>query len=252
MFVDDADLTTAADNAKTSGTEMIQKMQALMTHWCGCIRATGGYSAPNKTRWFLISSYWTGSDWEYETKDSLPGEIYLKNEESNEYTVSREEPTTAFKSLGVPLDLANRSRDSFNAIVEICQTFAAQIRTAKCDKTSCLNVFNTSVMPSLSYRMIATQFSEEEWNKAIRPAIRATMNAAGMAKNIAHAIFYGPLEYQGIGVQNPFFLQGIIHVTTLLNEGACDSSTGELLRANAELFRVEMGIPFLLTSTKYD
>ena len=38
------------------------------------------------------------------------------------------------------------------------------------------------------------------------------MNAAGMAKNIAHAIFYGPLEYQGIGVQNPYILQGIIHI----------------------------------------
>ena len=73
-----------------------------------------------------------------------------------------------------------------------------------------------------------------------------------MAKNIAHAIFYGPLEYQGIGVQNPYFLQGIIHIITFLNKGACDSSTGELLRANAEFFRVEMGIPFSLTNTKYD
>ena len=78
------------------------------------------------------------------------------------------------------------------------------------------------------------------------------MNAAGMAKNIAHVIFYGPLEYQGIGVQNPYILQGIIHITTFLNEGACDSSTGELLRANAELFRVEMGIPFSLTITEYN
>ena len=35
-------------------------------------------------------------------------------------------------------------------------------------------------------------------------------------------------------------------------EGACDSSTGKLLRANAEFFQVEMGIPFFLTNTKYD
>ena len=41
-------------------------------------------------------------------------------------------------------------------------------------------------------------------------------------------------------------------MTTLLNEGACDSSTGKLLRANAELFRVEMGIPVSHTRTKYD
>ena len=54
--VDDTDLVTAARNVCTSGVEMIQKIQALMTEWCGCIRATGGYIAPAKTRWFLIFS----------------------------------------------------------------------------------------------------------------------------------------------------------------------------------------------------
>ena len=91
--------------------------------------------------------------------------------------------------------------------------------------------------------MIATQFSEQQWNTAIRPAIRVTCNAAGMAKNIAYVLFYSPLEYQGIGVQ---------HIITFLNKGACNSSTGELLRANAELFRVEMGILLLFTKTNYN
>ena len=60
-FVDNADLTTAASNAHTSVTEMIHKMHALMTHWCGCIRAIGGYIAPVKTRWFLISFFLDGN-----------------------------------------------------------------------------------------------------------------------------------------------------------------------------------------------
>ena len=106
------------------------------------------------------------------------------------------------------------------------------MNNAKCNKTSCLNIFNTSVMPTLSYRMIATQFTEQQRNKAIHPAIRATCNAADMAKNLPHAILYGPLDYQGIGVKNSFFLQGIIHIITFSNEAACNSSTGKLLRPN--------------------
>ena len=51
--------------------------------------------------------------------------------------------------------------------------------------------------------MIATQFTEQQWNKAIRPAIRVTRNATGMAKNFAHAVLFGPLVYQGIGVKIP-------------------------------------------------
>ena len=152
------------------------------------------------------------------------------------YTVSREEPTKAFESLGVETDLANCSSDALESVTKICQVFSTQMNNAKCNKTSCLNAFNTSFMPTLSYRMIATQFTEQQWNKAIRPAIRATCNEAGMVKNIAHIVLYGPLEYQGIRVKNPFFLQGIIHIIAFVNEAACNSSTGELLQSNAEFF----------------
>mmetsp|Transcript_40850 Transcript_40850/g.46070 ORF Transcript_40850/g.46070 Transcript_40850/m.46070 type:complete len:154 (+) Transcript_40850:660-1121(+) len=145
----------------------------------------------------------TGTNWEYETKDSLPGDITLTDQDDNEYTVSREEPTNTFESLGEPTDLANQSSDSLDAVTKICQVYSTQMNNAKCNKTSCLNAFNTSFMPTLSYRMTATQFIEKQWNKAIRPAIRATCNAVGMAENIAHAILYEPLEYQGIGVQKP-------------------------------------------------
>ena len=37
-----------------------------------------------------------------------------------------------------------------------------------------------------------------------------------------------------------------------MTEAVCNSSTGKLLRYSAENFRVEIGIPFSLTSTPYD
>ena len=47
-------------------------------------------------------------------------------------------------------------------------------------------------MPSLAYTMIATQFTEHPWNNLISPVIQATLNAAGVVRNIAHAVLYGP------------------------------------------------------------
>ena len=78
------------------------------------------------------------------------------------------------------------------------------------------------------------------------------MQCCRYVKNFPHAILYGPLEYQGIGVKNPYLLQGIIHIITFLNEAACNSSTNELLQTNAEFFRVKIGIPLSPTSTNYD
>ena len=56
-------------------------------------------------------------------------------------------------------------------------------------------------MPSLSYRMIGTQFTEQQWYKAIAPIIRVICNAAGMTKNFARTILLRPQEYQGIDVK---------------------------------------------------
>ena len=173
--------------------------------------------------------FWTGTNWEYKTRDSFPVDITLPDQDGNMYTVNREEPPKAFEYLGVETDLANRSSDALVNVTKICQEYSTQMNNAKCNKTSCLNAFNTTFIPTLSYIMSATQFTKQQWNKAVRPAIRMIFNAAGMAKNIAHAILYEPLKYQGIGVKNPYFLQGIIHIIAFLNEAACNSSTGELL-----------------------
>ena len=74
-------------------------------------------------------------------------------------------------------------------------------------------------MPTLLYCMMTTQFTEKQWNKAIPPAIQATMNAAGIAKNIAHVIFYCSIKYQGIGVQIPTSYKALFTLFVFLNKG---------------------------------
>ena len=107
-------------------------------------------------------------------------------------------------------------------------------------------------MPSLSYKMIVTQFTEHQWNNMISPTIQATLNATSIVCNLAHTVLYGSKDYQGLSVKNPFFLHEIIYTIAFLNEAVCNSSTGQLLRANAKAFRVEIGIPFAFTSTPYN
>mmetsp|Transcript_6717 Transcript_6717/g.7790 ORF Transcript_6717/g.7790 Transcript_6717/m.7790 type:complete len:98 (+) Transcript_6717:599-892(+) len=90
-----------------------------------------------------------------------PGDITLPNQDGNLYTVSREEPTTAFESLDAELDLANTSSNALDNVTLIYQEYFTQMNNTKCNKTYYLNVFNTSFMPTLSYRMIATQITEQ-------------------------------------------------------------------------------------------
>ena len=95
-------------------------------------------------------------DWQYHTKDTLPGDIALPDQNGDLYTVTREEPTSAFVSLDFENPLSGGDAAAGVGISGEAHVFASQMGTAQCDKTSCLNAFNTSFMPSLAYKMIAT------------------------------------------------------------------------------------------------
>ena len=118
-------------------------VQALMFDWWSSIWVTWQLIIPAKTRWFLVSFFWNSNAWEYETKDSLSGVLILPDKDGHLYTVNREDPTTPFKSLGLQIDLANTSSKAFDNVTDECKKKSTQINNAKCDKTSCLNAFNT-------------------------------------------------------------------------------------------------------------
>ena len=105
-----------------------------------------------------MSSFWDGTGWQYKTKDSLPGDITLPDKDGNLYTVSREEPTTVFESLGLRIHLANTLSNALDDVTHVCQEFFTKLNNAKCNKSSCLKTFNTSFMSTLSFRMIDTQY----------------------------------------------------------------------------------------------
>ena len=122
----------------------------------------GGLTTQTKTRWFAIAFWFNGLDWQYHTKASLPGDIILPNKDGNMYTGSREEPSEAYESLGLQIDLCGISTTALDDVTNICQEFSTQMISTKCNQTSSLNAFNTSFMPTLSYRMVAIQFIEQQ------------------------------------------------------------------------------------------
>ena len=118
------------------------------------------------------------------------------------------------------------------------EIFAAQVRKNWFNKTAVIRTFQYSFMPSLSYSMVVTNFSENEWKQIISTSVRATINSAGMVRNIPHTIFYVPEKYQGLNMYHPYFLPEITHVMILIQESVSQYQTYILLGACAESFRV--------------
>ena len=106
---------------------MIARFQAMINCWNGGICATGGLIAPEKTRWFLISFFWDGTDWQYHTKDSLPGDIFFPDKNGDLYTVTREEPTSAFVSLCFDNPLSGGDAATGEVIWDAANVFEVQM-----------------------------------------------------------------------------------------------------------------------------
>jgi hypothetical protein len=148
----------------------------------------------------------------------MPGNITLPDESGSEYVVAREEVSTAFESLGVWLALDGNQEKLKEVLTETSHVFGSQVSTSKCSKNDTLYTYNNSFMASMQYPMIATQFTESECNKLIRPALQATLNSAGMAKSFPQKVLYGPELYQGMDMKHPFFLQELSHIMTHVQE----------------------------------
>ena len=104
-FVDNAYLVSGPNDVNATGVDLIPEFQALILGCNGGIRASGGLIAPQKTHWFLIDFFCTGNNWEYHTKQTMPGGITLPDKDGVPYVVTQKEPSSAHKSLGETVTL---------------------------------------------------------------------------------------------------------------------------------------------------
>ena len=251
-FVDNSDLAQAAADQDTIGEEMIDEFEDFMRRWEGGIRTSGGAICPNKTKGFLFNYIWRGNKFIYRSIDEIPGNVSIPDQDGNMMIIKREELLSAYESLGIQLTLTGDRSKQVEVLKEKSEVFAAQIRARKYNKTTALWTLMNSFFPSMIYPMVATHFTKNKWMKIIRPAVRATLSSSGMAKKTFQGAFFLSQKFQGLNVYHPYFHQEIIHIQTIFQGSLRNSQTGRLLRANAEAFRIEIGVPFSLSDMPYN
>jgi len=101
MFVDDCDLWQSATDVNEKGEDVVEKMQEALGTWEGCLTASGGALSPSKSFWCLIDYRWTGDKWVYRTKEEMPANIQMHDEQGSLQTLQRHEPTQPEKTLGM-------------------------------------------------------------------------------------------------------------------------------------------------------
>jgi hypothetical protein len=84
------------------------------------------------------------------------------------------------------------------------------------------------------------------------PVLEAGLNSLQFSSKFPHAMVYDPIKSQGLGVKDPYILQGLTWLKTLLRHGNWDTVTGQLIQQSMELLQLEMGKDKPLFSDDYE
>ena len=89
--------------------------------------------------------------------------------------------------------------------------------------------------------MEAVCLTQKYWTRVMAPSLLAGLPKMGVWKNFPREMVYSPLAFQGLGFNNPYLWQQLLHVRTLIQEGGKDTITGKLLSTTIEQLRLEVG-----------
>jgi hypothetical protein len=243
VFVDDSDVVHTGTTINSTGEEVAETMQKVVDHWEGGLRATGGALVADKSYWYLIDFEWKGNKWKYRKKDAMPGEIDIRSVDgASRIPLRRFEAAHAEETLGVFLAMDGNNTAETDKLLGKSKEFAECIRTGRMTRTDAWYAFNFTVMKTLEYPMVATTLTEDEWNKVMSPLLAAALPTSGINRKYPFVIVYSPLKFQGLGIIHPFYRQEINHLSSILQETSMPSITGDLLRANMEQLRLEVGL----------
>ena len=117
-----------------------------------------------------------------------------------------------------------------------------KVRTGHLNQLDAWLALNTTAMNSLEYPLLATTLSIEECTHIMAPILAAGLPNAGMCRNMARSLVYGPSKYQGLDIHNLYTTQGITHLAVLVDHTWRDTETGKLMIISLENMKLELNI----------
>ncbi len=211
-FVDDCDVIQVARSTEISGEEVIQQLQAAMNIWDGGLRATGGALVPRKSFWYLLDYTWENNLWKsksIEDLDEIP--INILDPNGIETNLQQLEVTEARETLGIYLSLNGDDSEQAAQLRKKTETFADCLRTgyiAKGDAWYCLQF---SFMKTIEYPLEFCCLNQKQWEHVMAPLLLANLPKCGIVRTFPRTVVYGPKQFYGLGIRNPWVLQILRH-----------------------------------------
>ena len=110
------------------------------------------------------------------------------------------------------------------------------------ERNSAWTALQSTTMKSLQYPLPALTLSSTECTKIMWNALKRVLPKCGINRRIPRSILYGSTSRQGFGVKDLHLLQGIHHITDIVDHSYKKSITGHLIQDSLEHLKLELGM----------
>jgi hypothetical protein len=239
-FVDDTDVVQTGQ-ALGSRLALLQTTQEALNLWEGGLRTTGGALVPDKSDWTFVDFEAVDGQWKY-TDINEEEQLSVKNEFGIRENLDQLHTSTGRLTLGVHISADGNWSDEIKYLTEKSKTWAEHVRTGHIQRHDVWLAFQSTIRKSLDYCLPATYFTKKEVYKIHSAALNRGLSATGIVRTLDRSICYGPLKFQGLGIQDPYVKQGIEHIKMILQHGHVSNIPGKLLTYTIEGTMLEAGL----------
>ena len=237
-FVDDTDLIHANNDPTVSTAQLIQEAQEALNLWEGLLRASGGALAPEKSYWYLVEVIWKKGRWQYATPHDRPGSLHLPGQPD---PVPRLSPSKAKEALGIMIRPDGDMKDEFKYLQKKIAKWCDSIRTKRLKPSEAWYCLNATIMKTIEYPLTATTFTRNQIDELMAPIRKTALNLFHVQSRLPHKLTYGTVERRGLGIRDPYQLQLIFHLQSILRHAHMDTPSNDLHAENMDLTQLYVG-----------
>ena len=236
-YVDDCDLFYLGDTPDN----IIVGMQTMLTLWDELMEVTGAAIAPDKCWWYLVDFTWKNGKWKY-SNTANTSQLKVRNKDGIEEQLEHQTFAIAKEMLGVYLAPNGQQKTQLGVMKSKAKAWSTHIRASNLNQYSVWRAMNTTIIKTLEYPLVATTLTAEELKSLMFPVLSAGLTGSGICRYFPRAVLYGPLNKQGLGMNNIYHVQCIRHITDIIDHSWKNTPSGKFITANIEACKLEIGL----------
>jgi hypothetical protein len=115
------------------------------------------------------------------------------------------------------------------------------VRSKQVHRDEAWYCLNRTIMNTIEYCLVATSLSHAQVDNLMRPIFKLALNLCGLQKNFPRTLLYGSPAARGLGMKDPYWLQLVVHLTSIMKHQHLDTPSRDLHRENMELVQTYVG-----------